>query len=86
MIRQYVLISAATIALMLAKKPEWNFASYETTYSWPDGRKVHVYERRLLDSLELTGWNDITVRYPISLNDSNAVHTVFLHDSEIVNQ
>lgn len=74
------------MALFLGVHPGFgDVASHETVYSWPDGRRVRVYDARLIDSLELRGWQDIKVLYPISENDSNHVHIVHLHDSELVN-
>lgn len=73
------------MAAILGRNPDWQVPSYETVYSWPDGRKVWVYDAALIDSLGLRGWNDITVQYPINENDSNVAHIVHLHDSELAN-
>lgn len=85
MIREYLLISATTLALLVEKKPEWaNIPRHSTIYTYANGDTVRVYDSRFIDSLELRGWNDINVEYPINVNDSNNVHIVHLHDSEIV--
>lgn len=85
MIREYILISATTMAMFLAKQPNWgSVPAYETTHQWADGRKVWVYDAALIDSLDLRGWDDLTVQYPLGENDSTHIHIVHLPDNQVI--
>ena len=82
--RDYLLISFASILLLISQHPTWDIVPIQTIYNYDNGRPAIVIEGRFIDSLGLCGWDDITVVYPITQNDSDNVHKVFLDSNEII--